>query len=254
MEMSGGGLRLASFADLQARMARQSELMRLAARDAAAPVTNAPPSDCDPSARELRRLTHDVRSLSASVEGNRARLEALREQTEAIGTLALEVSMLASTTNLAFIRSSVGDRSSRSSGQALASARASVPVQTPRAYVHAEEELDASLTEDGERPTTHLSWAELMRGRDFEAIEHIRDALDDLDVPRGVPRGVLETALKPHALLAAMSDCCAICLAPMLAGESAVALACSHTFHCSCVREAAMHRAACPICRRVIPW
>lgn len=55
--------------------------------------------------RELRRLSRDVRALSASMDGNTARLEALRSQTRAVGDLANEVSELASSATRALVTS-----------------------------------------------------------------------------------------------------------------------------------------------------
>jgi hypothetical protein len=288
-------LRVRRLANLQARVSIQRDLIRHSEHrfHAASLVRPA----CDPESEELRRISHDLHALSASVEGNRVRLEALRLQTAAMGMLALEVTLLAASTSRALraharappptddeplaqvrgvdhghgVQLQPGlERSARRQfgepvvplgptlryGAPAASARSSAAAAAAEVAGARERLLRLGLRLPEARAAEGLAprAQSLVESAGARILERLRSTLNDLDSPLGMPRALVSARLPGAPLCAPLDDCCAICLAPMQAGEAVVELACVHTFHGACIREACAHRAACPICRRPVPW
>jgi hypothetical protein len=77
------------------------------------------------------------------------------------------------------------------------------------------------------------------------------------DTARGLPDGDVK---RIHGRLLTAADAvvgegaaCAVCLAPLAAGECAKSLpACKHTFHDECINAWLRNKADCPVCRAAV--
>jgi hypothetical protein len=230
--------------------------------------------DLDLEILELRRLSRDLRMLSDHIESSRARLDALRSHTATLGALAIDLTLMTSGMSRALTDSMLTWRTRDSSAlptldepeatldeHSAEMVAARSDLRRARARLHMLGVLsdggDLSDPRANTAPTSprDADWLrEGAGGAGTRIFERLRDSLIDLEAPSGIPRRLLAIALPSKPLEAPLDDCCAICISPLDAGESAVELACAHSFHSTCIREACAHRANCPICRRPVPW